>query len=271
MGEALFDLEQLLISKRAKLTPDEANILQSCKTNAIKNFTVFSLVSGAAAWTVTGRLGKAFQVNLTAGAAAFCGLRIFSRSLYSSADHILSLDGSTLQKELANILVTKYQHDPSLMKLISKHFYSERLYDDSASNTPKLRWRYRNFFSDNVINGNKTQDHDSYNKSQGNSHNDSYASDSLEKSQGKSENITDSKRTTRGTKQSFINPGSEVLSEVDPLDCLFGYGAPMEENFHPNTPNKPSGTHHRGHRRHRRRHRMRDHDDLSNSEHAAAV
>jgi len=95
------------------------------------------------------------------------------------------------------------------MKLISKHFYSERLYDDSASNTPKLRWRYRNFFSDNVINGNRTQDHDSYNdsynKSQGNSHNDSYASDSLEKSQGKSENITDSKRTTRGTKQSFVS------------------------------------------------------------------
>jgi len=67
------------------------------------------------------------------------------------------------------------------------------------------------------------------------------------------------------------NPGSEVLSEVDPLDCLFGYGAPMEEIFHPNAPNKPSGTHHRSHRRHRRRHRMRDRDDLSNSEHAAAV
>lgn len=93
-------------------------------------------------------------------------------------------------------MVTKYQNDPLLMKLISKHFYSERIYDDSTSNTPKLRWRYRNFFSDNAINGKRTQDHSSYNTSQDDSHNDSY-----DKSQGKSENIADSNRTTRGTKQ----------------------------------------------------------------------
>lgn len=103
-------------------------------------------------------------------------------------------------------MVTKYQNDPSLMKLISKHFYSERIYDDSTSNTPKLRWRYRNFFSDNAIDGKRTQDHGSYNTSQGDSHNDSYDesqgySDSLKKSQDKSENIADSKRTTHGTKQ----------------------------------------------------------------------
>jgi hypothetical protein len=112
-------------------------------------------------------------------------------------------------------MVTKYQNDPSLMKLISKHFYSERIYDDSTSNTPKLRWRYRNFFSDNAShNGNRTHDHDSYNdshnKSQGNSHNDSYDksqgySDSFEKSSGKSENIINSKRTTRATKQNFVS------------------------------------------------------------------
>jgi len=95
---------------------------------------------------VTGRLGKAFQVNLTAGernafslsvrclprphsilhvlfylfagAAAFCGLRIFSRSLYSSADHILSLDGSTLQKELANMFVFSSQ-----LHSLDEHFW----------------------------------------------------------------------------------------------------------------------------------------------------
>ncbi|GAU18851.1 hypothetical protein TSUD_228410 [Trifolium subterraneum] len=187
-------------------------------------------------------------------------------------------------------MVTKYQNDPSLMKLISKHFYSERIYDDSTSNTPKLRWRYRNFFSDNAINGNSTQDHDSYNdshnKSQGNSPNDSYDksqgyddsydksqgySDSSEKSPGKSENITNSKRTTRATKQNFIYSGPDIISEADPLDCLFGYGAPVEEILHPSTTNKPSATHHRSHRRHHRRRRMRDPDDLSNSVHAAAV
>ncbi|KAI5423459.1 hypothetical protein KIW84_046424 [Lathyrus oleraceus] len=295
MGEALFDLEQLLISKREKLTPQEEGILLSCKGKAVRNFTASSLLGGAVVWAATGKLGKAFRVNLSAGAGAFCGLWIFSRSLFSCADHILTLDGSILQKELANIMVTKYQNDPSLMKLISKHFYSERIYDDSTSNTPKLRWRYRNFFSDNAIDGKRTQDHGSYNTSQGDSHNDSYDesqgySDSLKKSQdkseniadskrtthgtkqisqGKSENITDSQRTARGTKQVFINPGSDIMSEVDPLDCLFG-GVPVEEVLHPNTTNKPSATHHRSHRRYHRRRRMRDPDDLSNSVHAAA-
>jgi hypothetical protein len=281
MGEALFDLEQLLISKKEKLTPQEVNILQSCKSKAVRNFTVSSLFGGAAVYAATRKLSKPFRVNISAGAGAFCGLWIFSRSLYSCADHILTLDGSILQKELANIMVTKYQNDPSLMKLISKHFYSERIYDDSTSNTPKLRWRYRNFFSDNAShNGNRTHDHDSYNdshnKSQGNSHNDSYDksqgySDSFEKSSGKSENIINSKRTTRATKQNFINSGPDIISEADPLDCLFGYGAPVEEIFHPSTTNKPSATHHRSHRRHHRRRRMRDPDDLSNSVHAAAV
>lgn len=109
-------------------------------------------------------------------------------------------------------MVTKYQNDPSLMQLISKHFYSERIFDDSTSNTPKLRWRYRNFYSDNVVHGNRTHDHDSHDESQGNSHNDSYdksqeysRNDSHEKSQGKSENATDSKRTTLGTKQFFVS------------------------------------------------------------------
>ncbi|CAJ2650946.1 unnamed protein product [Trifolium pratense] len=225
MGEALFDLEQLLISKKAKLTPQEVNILQSCKSKAVRNFTVSSLFGGAVVYAATRKLSKPFRVNIAAGAGAFCGLWIFSRSLFSCADHILTLDGSILQKELANIMVTKYQNDPSLMNLISKHFYSERIYDDSTSNTPKLRWRYRNFFSDNAINGNRAQDHDSYNdshdKSQGNSHNDSYDksqgySDSFENSPGKSENITDGKRTTRATKQKFVS----ILSVAYTCSCI---------------------------------------------------
>ncbi|KAL5098618.1 hypothetical protein RYX36_002945 [Vicia faba] len=274
MGEALFDLEQLLISKKEKLTPQEEGILLSCKGKAVRNFTASSLLGGAAVWAATGKLRKAFRVNLSAGAGAFCGLWIFSRSLYSCADHILTLDGSILQKELANIMVTKYQNDPSLMKLISKHFYSERIYDDSTSNTPKLRWRYRNFFSDNAINGKRTHDHGSYNTSD-DSHNDSCDksqgySNSLKKSQGKFENITDSQRTTRGTNQNFVNPGSDIMSEVDPLDCLFG-DVPAEEIFNPNTTNKPSATHHRSHRRYHRRRRVRDLDNLSKPVHAAAV
>ena len=38
-----------------------------------------------------------------AGAGALFGLRRFSRSLSSCVDHILALDGSRMQKELANM------------------------------------------------------------------------------------------------------------------------------------------------------------------------
>ncbi|TKY71166.1 hypothetical protein E2542_SST07461 [Spatholobus suberectus] len=266
MGEALFDLEQVLMSKREKLTPQEANILLSCKSKAVRAFTVSALAGGTAGWAATWKLSKPFRINLSAGAGAFVGLWIFSRSLYSCADQILTMDGSILQKELANIMVTKYQNDASLMQLISKHFYSERIFDDSTSNNPKLRWRYRNFFSDNAVHGHRTHDHESYDKSQDHSHNDS-----SDKSQGRSENVTDSKRTNLETKRTFINAGPGIMSEIDPLDCLFGYAPPVEETHQPNSSNKPSGIHNRGHRRSHRRRRMRINEELSNSEPAAAV
>lgn len=98
-------------------------------------------------------------------------------------------------------MVTKYQNDPSLMQLISKHFYSERIFDDSTSYNPKLRWRYRNFFSDNVVHGYRRNDHESYDKSQDHSHNDY----SNEESQSMSENVTDSKKTNLETKRTFVS------------------------------------------------------------------
>lgn len=46
-------------------------------------------------------------------------------------------------------MLQKYQHDPTRMQRISKHFYSEEVYDDS-SDRPRLRWRFRNFFEENA-------------------------------------------------------------------------------------------------------------------------
>ncbi|XP_057450256.1 uncharacterized protein LOC130741390 [Lotus japonicus] len=274
MGDALFDLEQVLITKRGKLSIEEARVIPSCKSNAVRDLTVGALAGGTAVWAATWKLSKPFRINLSAGAGVFFGLWMLERSLYSCVDHILTLDGTILQKELANIMVTKYHDKPSVMQLISKHFYSERLFDDSTSNTPKFRWRYRNFYSDNVVHGQTTHDPDSYDKSQGDSHNDSYEksqgdslNDSSGKSKSKSENVTGSKKSNLETKQIFTKPGTDIMSEVDPLDCLFGYGgAPVEEIRGPNTSNKQSGTHNRGHRRLHRRRRMRNHNDLSNSE-----
>ncbi|KAG5122972.1 hypothetical protein JHK82_029709 [Glycine max] len=214
MGEALFDLEQVLMSKKEILTPQEADILLSCKSKSLRDFTAGALAAGTAAW--------------------------------------------------AGLMVTKYQSDPSLMQLISKHFYSERIFDDSTSNNPKLRWRYRNFFSDNAVHGHRTHDRESNDKSQEHSHNDSN-----DKSLGWSENVTHSKRTNLETKRTFEN--ADIMSEGDPLDCLFSYAPPVEDIHHSNSPNKPSGIHNRARRRSHRRRRMRNHDDLSNSESAAAI
>ena len=46
-------------------------------------------------------------------------------------------------------MLQKYQDDPTIMQRISKHFYSEEVYDDS-SDRPRLRWRFRNSFGENA-------------------------------------------------------------------------------------------------------------------------
>ncbi|KAA8548651.1 hypothetical protein F0562_000335 [Nyssa sinensis] len=98
MGEALFELEQILRSKQSQgtLTSQEANVLMTCKAKAIKDFTIGAGAGGSIAWI---------------GAAAFFGLWKFGRSLDSCIEHILSLDGSRMQKELANIMLKKYQNN----------------------------------------------------------------------------------------------------------------------------------------------------------------
>ncbi|KAG5061661.1 hypothetical protein JHK87_002690 [Glycine soja] len=251
---ALLELDRVLKSKKEMLTPREANILLSWKSKSLMDLAAGALGGTAAAGAATWKLDGLFRICLSAGFGTYCGPWMFNRSSYSHADQILTMDGSILQKELANITVTKYQNDPLLMRLISKHLYLERIFDDSTSNNPTLRWRYRNFFSDNAVNGHRTHDRESN-----------------DKSQGRSENVTDSKRTNLKTKRTFKNASPDIMSEGDPLDCLFGYAPPVEEIHHSNFPNKPSGIHNRARRKSHRRRRMHNHEDLSNSESAAAV
>ncbi|KAK7401615.1 hypothetical protein VNO78_13231 [Psophocarpus tetragonolobus] len=266
MGEALVDLEQVLMSKKKQLTPEEENVLPSCKYKAVRDLTAGALAGGTATWAATWKLSKPFRINLSAGIGACCGLWIFSRSLYSSADQILTMNGSILQRELVNIIVTKYKNDPSLMQLVSKHFYSERIFDDSTSNNPKFGFRYRNFSSEIPVHGHEGHDDESYDKSEDHSHYNSNV-----KSQGRSESVAYSKRTNFETKRTFINAASsgDATLEVDPLDCLFGYGNSVEETDHSNSPNKPSTIHNRARRYHRRR-RVRNREELSNIEPAHA-
>lgn len=59
-------------------------------------------------------------------------------------------------------ILRKYGDDSTTMQLITKHFYSEKVFDDSTTNLPKIRWRHRNFFSDNVAFNQRTYNSDAH-------------------------------------------------------------------------------------------------------------
>ncbi|KAJ8747456.1 hypothetical protein K2173_008753 [Erythroxylum novogranatense] len=236
MGEVLFVLEQNLTSQKEKLTPQEENILQTCKSKAVRDFTVGSLVGGAIAWAATSKLSKFARVNFAGGAAAFLGFWKFGRSLDSCVDHILALDGTRLQRELANIISRQYRDNPSIMQYMHRHFYSEKVFDDSNSDKPILRWRYRNFFGDNVDHG-QTR----------NESNSASSSDSPRDS--------DVKRAG----QIPMNPVADAME--DPLDSIFGYMAPLEEIHHYSTSSSSSRASTGNRRRSQRRRRTHHHED----------
>ncbi|TXG72073.1 hypothetical protein EZV62_000652 [Acer yangbiense] len=262
MGELLFDLEQVLRSKQVKLTSGEVNVLLTCKSKAVRDFTAGTLVGSGVAWLASRRLNKFFRVNLSAGAAVILGLWSFGRSMDLCVDHILAQDGSQMQKELANIIVNKYRDDPWRMKLISKHFFSEKVYDDSTSDQPKLRWRYKNYFSDNVTHGQETHESDSQDESHSDSHN--YSSN---KTHSDHSNEPISKKNDMVSKQTTpVNPGVGLMA--DPLDCVFGNQAAMEEIHHHSNSSMPSRVHTRNHRRYHRRHRIHRHEVSLDPEHA---
>ncbi|XP_051130479.1 uncharacterized protein LOC127250995 isoform X2 [Andrographis paniculata] len=145
---ALLDLEQVLRSKKEKLSPEEANILLTWRAKAMRDLTVGSGGASAVTWLATRRLNNLFRLNVTIGAAVTCGLWNLSRSVESSVEHILSLEGSQIQGELANILLQRYHNYPWVLQNFSKHFYMEEVYDDSSVDQPIRRWRFRNFFGD---------------------------------------------------------------------------------------------------------------------------
>ncbi|KAJ0092021.1 hypothetical protein Patl1_25351 [Pistacia atlantica] len=190
---------------------------------------------------------------LPAGAAIFYGFWRFTSSLESCVDSILGVDGSRLQKELANIIFNKYRDDPWRMQLISKHFYSEKVYDDSTSDQPKLRWRYKNYFNDNVAYGQRTHESDSYGDSHTDSHNNSHneANSDFQNDSGGKKNDLESNKV-------LVKP--DVDAVMDPLDCVFGNAATMEEIHHPNKSSTPTRVLSRNHKRSHRRRRMRHHE-----------
>ncbi|KAL6343438.1 hypothetical protein AAG906_024803 [Vitis piasezkii] len=233
--DALVELEQTLRTKQGGLTPPEVSILLSCRSKAVNSFTTGACVASALVWATTRRLDKMFRFNLSAGSAVSFGLWRFSRSLDSCLAHIMALDGSRMQKELATIIVNKYQDNPWRMQLISNHFYSEKVFDDSTSDKPKLRWRHRNFFGDSASHNQGTHDDDD----------DDHVIDS--------QNDNHSYKNDLESKQVHVKPGIDMMA--DPLDCLLEAAAGGE--IHPDSISTSHRIHTRSHKRSHRRRRMR--------------
>ncbi|KAF3457125.1 hypothetical protein FNV43_RR01782 [Rhamnella rubrinervis] len=271
MAESLFELEQVLLSKQVKLTPQEVNVLLKCRSNIVRDFTVGAVVGAGVGWQATSKLRNLFRLYASGGVAAFFGLWKVARSLHSCYDHMLAMEGSRIQKELAHIMVTKHGNEPWIMQLISKRFCSERVFDDSSPDQPKIRWRYRNIYYDNFVNGQRTQESDSLSNSHVDSHID-YHNDYHSNSQSDSSdahirtrNNSDKRRINLEPKQP-MNSGIDMM--VDPLDCFFDYPATKEEIHHPNISSASSRMHARNHKRSHRRRRRHHHDDSLDSQDA---
>ncbi|KAG6757459.1 hypothetical protein POTOM_037771 [Populus tomentosa] len=296
MGEALFDLEQVLRSQKETLTHQEMNILQSCKSKAVRQFTFGVLTGATVAWAATWKLSRFARANISGGAAIFFGFWRFGKSLDSGVDHILAMDGSRMQKELANIMVNKYRDDPWTMQHLNRRFYSEKVFDDSNLHRPMLSLQYRNSFGDNVAYGQRTHDSDSHDAS----HSDSdikrddveskkvpnhsfryraiqgFARLGMSRCAPMEKEVTfslgmwcqlwDALVACHGL-ESFpqMNLGAKVME--DPLESIFGFMAPVEEIHHFGTSGKPARVLNRSHKRSHRRHRMRHQEASLNSEH----
>ncbi|KAJ6324055.1 hypothetical protein OIU76_011372 [Salix suchowensis] len=242
MGETLFDLEQVLRSQKETLTHQEMNVLQTCKSKAVRQFTFGVLTGATAAWAATWKLSWFARANISGGAAILLGFWRFSKSLDSGVDHILAMDGSRMQKELANIMVNKYQDDPWTMQHLNRRFYSEKVFDDSNLHRPIIRLQYRNSSGDNFANGQRTHDSDSHDAS----HSD-----------------PDIKRADVESKKVPMNLGAEVME--DPLESIFGFMAPVEEIHHLGTSGTSARVLNRSHKRSHRR-RMRHQEASLNTE-----
>ncbi|KAF5465725.1 hypothetical protein F2P56_015706 [Juglans regia] len=270
MGEILYDLEQALRSKKEKIRPEEENFFRACKSDASRFFRFNALAAGCLTFSATGRLNLLSQISLSGGAAALFGLWRFGRHLDSCVDRVLAHTGDRMQFELANIILTKYRHDPWRMQLISKHFFPEEVFDDTNPDQPKLLWRYRTLFND-VIRGQSAHESDSpsYSKSDSNSnnHGDSHKNhtNSYNRMHSDPRNDSDGKRTNSESKEVPGNPGIDLMD--NPFDCVFGNLALREEVRLPNTSSIPPGTHTRGHKRSNRRRRMRHQDVPINPQH----
>ncbi|GAB4843363.1 hypothetical protein Ancab_013329 [Ancistrocladus abbreviatus] len=245
-------------SGQGQLTSQESKVLRDCSSKAIRDFTVGGSVAASVVWLASKRLSNFLRVSLAGGAAVISARWSLAKSLDSCAEHILAFDGSRMQQELAKIIVRRYGNDPQKKQLISKHFYSEKVFDDSTADHPRYIYRQRNTYVDNAAQIQRL--YGGYTQSDGNRSDPKYAAGT---------DVPDSvgqKIVNLESKQVQVNPSSYIFA--DPLDCILGYSGTAEEIRHPDNSTAPAKMHGRSQKRLHRRHRMhhRHREELSTSD-----
>ncbi|KAI4368357.1 hypothetical protein MLD38_016923 [Melastoma candidum] len=271
MAEELMELHNVLL-KKGNVTQEETQVFLSIKSKAVRDFSIGAAASSLLAWAATRRLNPVTRISLSGGAGATFGLWAFSRSFNSCIENILSLEGTRMQNELAKIVVRKYHHDPSRIQQISRHFYAEQVFDDSASDLPKLRWRHRSFFSDSADSRQRNQDtveqHGNNDQPHGGVNSQNPRNNIPDNLKNKS-NASNGDADFKGAVKSKGNPvdlGADMMG--DPLDCVFGPTS-MEEVIH--ISGNKSGERRatpQSHRKSRRKHRMRQREAAADVLHA---
>ncbi|KAI4345646.1 hypothetical protein L6164_012746 [Bauhinia variegata] len=130
------------------VNPRELYFLWAGLKKAERRQEIGAFMAGGVTFAATRALNitKVASLNLAGGAAYFFGKWVHNRSLGSSLDNIIALDGTLVQEKI----IRKYPEDTRRMQLLCKFFILERIDIESRC---YQRWRHRNCFGDNCILG----------------------------------------------------------------------------------------------------------------------
>ncbi|XP_020591730.1 uncharacterized protein LOC110032433 isoform X3 [Phalaenopsis equestris] len=244
MTAVLLELSEVLRSKtdEDKITNSERMLIGNCMVKSVKNCLIGAFVSSAVVYSATRRLGRWYRFYLSAGSAMLIGRLLIDRSANSCLEHILSIEGSRMQRELANIILWKHRESPSRMQLVHKYFYPEVVFTDLKPDEPLIRLRARNAYEDQTASG-RTEDNDG----------------SCDDVDAKTQSTSQSKRNPSNANTSQSNPGEDLLA--DPLEfIIFGNQEPSEQIRADGAENPRSRRRaHRTARRHHRDHHTETH------------
>ncbi|XP_042451668.1 uncharacterized protein LOC122036427 isoform X3 [Zingiber officinale] len=179
----------------------------------------------------------------------FALLRLLYGLLVGDFNKHRALEGSRIQRELANVILTKHANSPEKVKLVRKHYYPEQVFSDLNPDKTTFRWRLRNVYMDGT----------------------SHRTDSVE------DNDNHDKQDLQPDQFSYQGaPGGDMIVDryqgapvgdmiVDPLDFIFGYPESNKEIKQSDNTVVPSKRRLRAYKRWLRRHQAHHESTDSNT------